>query len=93
MTPDEGLILPNLVPVTKQLILSPEAERERAQMLAELEAAEEERRAGAMGDHDPVNDTGGAATRPPATSPPVLLMRLGDAAIPARCLQGIVIAG
>lgn len=53
MTPDEGLITPQLVPVTKQLILSPEAERERAQMLAELEAAEAERREDDPGYDDP----------------------------------------
>lgn len=40
---DEGLLLPNLVPVENRLILSPEAERERA--LALIEAEEAERRA------------------------------------------------
>ena len=40
MNEDSGLLLPNIVPIEKKLILSPEAERER--MLAAIEAEEAE---------------------------------------------------
>lgn len=40
---NEDLSLPNLVPVENRLILSPEAQSERAAMLAAIEAEEAER--------------------------------------------------
>ncbi len=53
VTPDEGLILPALVPVANRLLLSPEAESARAAQLRAIDEAEDERRDEDEGYDDP----------------------------------------